>query len=161
VIVARFSSKEDLTQAAKRLRQHGDLRIETRTPTALDEDQEGAGTSIPLLMFLAGIAGAAAGFGMQTYATVWSYPLIVGGRPNFFWTSYTVFAFECGVLAAVTTGFVAFFALNRLPRLWEPADECDMLREASRDGWFLIARGERAREAVRAERPMRMEEVPG
>ncbi len=98
---------------------------------------------------------------MQTYATTVGYPLIIGGRPNFFWTSFIVFAFEAGILSAVTTGFVSFLVANRLPRLWEPADECDMLKDASRDGWFLIARGEGARDAVRELRPLRTEEVPG
>ncbi|MBV9750795.1 MAG: DUF3341 domain-containing protein [Acetobacteraceae bacterium] len=160
MIVARFATKDDLVRAVKRLRQRG-LRIETRTPIALPEDEEGEGSWIPLLIFLAGIIGAGLGFGMQSLATASSYPLVIGGRPNFFWTSYTVFAFECGVLAAVATGFVSFFVANRLPRLWEPADECDMLRDATRDGWFLIARGEGAGEAVRDQGPTRVVEMPG
>jgi hypothetical protein len=160
MIVARFATKDDLVHAVKRLRERG-LRIETRTPIALPDDEEGEGTRIPLLIFLAGMAGAGLAFGMQTYATTTSYPLIIGGRPNFFWTSFIVFAFEVGVLAAVGTGFVSFIVANRLPRLWEPSDECDMLKDASRDGWFLIARGAGAREAVRAQGPTRVEELPG
>lgn len=160
MIVARFASMEDLVGAVKRLRERG-LRIETRTPVALPDDEEGNGSWIPLLMFIAGVTGAVAAFLMQTYATTVGYPLIIGGRPNFFWTSFIVFAFETGILSAVATGFVSFLVANRLPRLWEPADECDMLKGASRDGWFLIARGEGAREAVREQRPLRVEEVPG
>ena len=160
MIIARFATKDDLVRAVKRLREGG-LRIETRTPIALPDDEEGEGTWIPLLIFLAGIGGAALGFGMQALATASSYPLIIGGRPNFFWTSYTVFAFECGVLAAVGTGFVSFFVANRLPRLWEPSDECDMLKDATRDGWFLIARGDGAGAAVREQGPTRVVEMPG
>jgi Protein of unknown function (DUF3341) len=161
VIVARFASMDDLARAAARLRERG-LRVETRSPIALPgDDEEGRGSWIPLLMFIAGITGALAAFLLQTYATTAGYPLIIGGRPNFFWTSFIVFAFEAGILSAVTTGFVSFLVANRLPRLWEPADECDMLKDASRDGWFLIARGEGAREAVRAQGPVRVEEVPG
>ena len=161
MVVARFASKDDLVRAVKRLRERGGLSVETRTPIALPEDAAGEGTWIPLLIFLAGIAGAGLGFGMQSLATASSYPLIVGGRPNFFWTSYTVYAFECGVLAAVMAGFVSFFVANRMPRLWEPADECEMLKDATRDGWFLIARGDGAREAVREQRPVRVVEMPG
>lgn len=160
MIVARFATMDDLVRAVRRLRARG-IAIETRTPVALPDDEEGAGTRLPLLIFLAGMLGAAAGFGMQAYATTVGYPFLIGGRPNFFWTSFIVYAFECGVLAAVATGFIGYFVANRLPRLWEPSDECDMLREATRDGWFLIARGKGAGEAVRAEAPMRVEEVPG
>ena len=41
MIVARFADKEDLARAAERLRRQGGLDVETRTPTALEEDQEG------------------------------------------------------------------------------------------------------------------------
>ena len=160
MIVARFAGKDELVEAVARLRARG-LRIETRTPIALPEDEEGEGTRIPLLMFLAGIGAALAAFGMQVYATTVGYPLIIGGRPDFSWPSFIVFAFETGVLAAVGTGFVTFLVANRLPRLWEPSDECDMLRDATRDGWFLIARGDGAGEAVRQQRPVRVAEVPG
>jgi len=160
MIVARFASMDDLVAAVKRLRDRG-LRIETRTPVALPDDEPGEGSWIPLLIFLGGMIGAAAAFGMQTYATTVGYPLIIGGRPNFFWTSFIVFSFETGILAAVAVGFVSFLVANRLPRLWEPSDECDMLKDASRDGWFLIARGEGAGDAVREQRPLRVEEVPG
>lgn len=160
MIVARFATKDDLVEAVKRLRERG-LRVETRTPIALPGDEDGEGTRIPLLMLLAGLAGAGLAFGMQTLATTTSYPLIIGGRPNFFWTSFIVFAFEVGVLAAVATGFFSFFLANRLPRLWEPSDECDMLKEATRDGWFLIARGEGAGDAVREQGPARVVEMPG
>lgn len=160
MIVARFASKDDLVDAVKRLHALG-LSVETRTPVALDQDEAGSGTWIPLLMFLAAVAGAATAFGMQVYATTVGYPLIIGGRPDFSWPSFTVFAFEMGVLAAIGTGFVSFLVANRLPRLWEPSDECDILRRATRDGWCLIARGTGAGAAVRALRPAQVEEVPG
>lgn len=161
MIVARFASMDDLARAAARLRERG-LKVETRSPIALPgDDKAGRGSWIPLLMFIGGVTGALAAFLMQTFATTVSYPLIIGGRPNFFWTSFIVFAFEAGILSAVAVGFVSFLVANRLPRLWEPADECEMLKDASRDGWFLIARGDGAREAVRAQRPVRVEEVPG
>lgn len=160
MIVARFGSMDELASAVARLRGRG-LRVETRSPIALPADEQGKGSWIPLLMFLGGMIGAAGAFGMQTYATTVGYPLLIGGRPNFFWTSFIVFAFETGILTAVGTGFVSFLVANRLPRLWEPSDECDMLKDASRDGWFLIARGEGAGAAVRELRPVRVEEVPG
>ncbi len=65
------------------------------------------------------------------------------------------------MLAAVGTGFVSFFMANRLPRLWEPSDECDMLKDATRDGWFLIARGHGAGDAVREEGPIRLVDMRG
>ena len=90
-------------------------------------------------------------------------PVLIGGRPNFFWTSYAVYAFECGVLAATMTGFVGFLIACRMPALYEPEDECDALRDATRDGWFLLLRDpdERARATLRELRPDFSRELRG
>ena len=37
-------------------------------------------------------------------------------------------------------GFLAFVVINRLPRLYEPIDESEAFRNASRDGYFLAIR---------------------
>ena len=112
-------------------------------------------------MLAAGVLGAASGFGMQCYATLVGYRLIVGARPDFFWTSFVVYAFECGVLAATLAAFLGYLASCRLPRLYEPADESDALREATRDGYFVVAPDEeRARDLLRGLRPAVMERAP-
>lgn len=159
MIVAGFASPEDLAHAARALREAG-IDAETRSPVALPED-EAAGSRLPLLVLGAGIAGALLGFGMQCYATMVGYRLIIGARPDFFWPSFLVYAFECGVLAATLTAFVGFLASNRLPRLYEPADESDALREATRDGYFVVAPDRKdARDLLRSLRPVVMERAP-
>ena len=142
MIVAGFSGPDSLQHAARTLR-HAGVQVETRTPVALPDDEDGA-SRIPLLVLAAGMLGALGAFGLQCYGAMVSYPLLIGGRPQFFWTSYIVFAFESGVLAAIVTAFCAFLIANRLPRLYEPSDEVDALRAATRDGWFLLARGQDA-----------------
>jgi hypothetical protein len=132
MIVAGFSGPDSLQHAARTLR-HAGVQVETRTPVALPDDEDGA-SRIPLLVLAAGMLGAVGAFGLQCYGAMVSYPLLIGGRPQFFWTSYIVFAFESG----------AFLIANRLPRLYEPSDEVDALRAATRDGWFLLARGQDA-----------------
>ena len=69
---------------------------------------------------------------------------------------------ESGFLAGTLTAFVGFFAANGLPRLYEPSDESAALREASRDGWFVLT-GEPdtvARRVLREARPVLIEQVP-
>ncbi|MBV9750720.1 MAG: DUF3341 domain-containing protein [Acetobacteraceae bacterium] len=159
MIVAGFPDAGSLLHAVQALRERG-AAVETRTPVALPDDEDGK-SRIPLVVLVCALAIAAAGFFMQWYATTVGYRLLIGGRPNFFWTSYLVYAFECGVLAATSTAFIAFLAANRLPRLWEPADECDSLREATRDGWFLVTDGEDARTVLAKLHPTSLEQVPG
>lgn len=147
MIVAGFPSRDALLAALDRLRDAG-IPVETRTPAALPEP---SGSPLPRAAAIAGLAGAAAGFGMQCYATMAGYRMLIGGRPDFFWTSYLVYAFECGVLAAMLTCFVGFFIACRMPALYEPEDESEALRAATRDGWFLLLRrpDQRGRAALR------------
>jgi len=160
VIVAGFNGPDALQDAVRRLRDAG-VEAETRTPYALPEDEDAPGTRIPLIALLAGLGLGGAGFAMQCWATMRGYPLLIGGRPDFFWTSYLVYALECGVLGAVAAAFGAFLIANRLPRLWESGDESEALREATRDGWFLVVHGPAApaRAVLRPLNPVQFEEI--
>ncbi len=158
MIVAGFADAAGLLRAAARLRQAG-LAVETRTPVALPDDEHGP-SRIPRAVLGAALLALGGAFGMQCYATMVSYPQLIGGRPNFFWTSFLVWAFEFGVLAATVTAFAGFLVAHRLPRYWEPADECDALRAATRDGWFLIAEGEEAHRLLAECHPGSLDQVP-
>jgi hypothetical protein len=136
-LVASFPTQAQLCDALPRLRALG--VVETYTPQALDHDQ----TSIlPLIVLLAGLAGAAGGFLIQLYANVIAYPVDIGGRPKFSWPAFIPIAFEIGVLSAVVTGFIGFLVVNRLPRLYDPVDEAMLMRGATRDRWCLAVRTE-------------------
>ena len=160
MMVARFSGPDELMEAVHRLRDAG-VPAETRTPVALPPDAEGT-SRLPSLVLAVGLLAAAGAFGMQWYANAVSYPLIVGGRPAFFWTSYLLFALEAGFLGGTLTAFIGFFAANRLPLLYEPADESEVLRSSSRDGWCVLTGGPdaAARRVLRELRPEEIEQVP-
>ena len=158
MIVARFAGPDELVAAVAVFRRAG-VAADTRTPVALPDDAQGR-SRIPLVVLGAGLAAAIAAFLMQWYAAAVGYRLLIGGRPDFFWTSYLVYAVECGMLAATLTAFTGFFAANRLPALYDPSDECDALRGASRDGWFLVSdRDAQARRLLGGLRPVSLEHV--
>lgn len=157
MIVAAFPDADSLQRAANDLRSAG-FRVQTRSPIALPQDEHGP-SRIPRAILAAALFLAAAAFAMQCYALIWGYPILIGGRPGFFWTSYAVYAFECGVLAATCTAFFGFLLANRMPRYWEPSDEADRLRDATRDGWYLVAEGRHAWEKVSELHPLHIEQV--
>jgi hypothetical protein len=154
-----FATEHELVSALPALRAARLGAIETYTPAPIE-----TGSSIlPLLVLIAGVAGAIAGFCLQSYANMAAYPIDIGGRPDFSWPAFVPIAFENGVLAAVLTGFVGYFVVNRLPRLYESADECDAMRRAMRDLWCVAIRTDdprRARELLRTHAPTHVEELP-
>lgn len=151
-IIVRFDTEQALENAAARLRAECATEVVTYTPKALAEDESGRGSPIPLMIFVAGIVGAAAMFGLETYSDVLNWPVNVGGRPPLSWPAFVPIAFEFGVLCAITTGFFAYVIAGRLTRLWEPVDEADAMRVAMRDGWLLAVRSNDPGEMARARR---------
>jgi hypothetical protein len=134
-LLVQFESEHALKAALKALDAAGIQPAETYTPMPLDEAP--SGSPLPLAMFVAGMFGFIGFFLLMAYADVYAYPLDIGGRPRFAWPTFIPIAFELGVLCAMAAGFFGYFALCRMPTLYDPIDECEHFRLASRDGWFL------------------------
>jgi Protein of unknown function (DUF3341) len=132
LIVASFTSETDLTEALPRLRALG--AVETYTPKPPHDDRP---SILPLIVLIAGVLGAGAGFGMQVYANTIGYPVDIGGRPGFSWPAFVPIASEIGILAAMLAGFFGYLVVNRLPHLYDPVDEAMLMRHASRDRWCV------------------------
>lgn len=109
-----------------------------------------------------GLLGGMGGFGMQVYATTISYPLDIGGRPDFSWPSYIPATFELAVLGAVLAGMVGYMVVVRLPRLYDPVDESTAMRGVMTGGYVLVVRSPdaaRVREILARHDPLTIEEV--
>ena len=100
--MAEFASAETLVAAARRTRAAGYRRLDAYAPFPVDELPDALDlppSRIPLFMLGGGLAGAAAGLGMQYYhANLHAYPMNIGGRPLNAWPAFIPATFELIIL---------------------------------------------------------------
>lgn len=139
-VIAEFETPGDLVHAARRVYEQGYRRINGYSPYPIEELSEAIGfthTSLPLIVFIGGVLGGIAGFGMQYYMEVIDYPLNVGGKPFNSWPAFIPITFECIVLAAAFSAVLGMLILNKLPQPYHPVFNAPNFALATRDRFFL------------------------
>ena len=142
-LLAEFGSPADLLRAVQSLRSEKYHDMETYTPFDIPELDEPLGLSRSRLGWLAlvgGIVGLVAGYGIQWWANVHSYPVNAGGRPAHAVPAFLLATFEATVLAASLAVFFGVLLLLRLPRLWSIEDDVEDFYRASIDRYWLAMR---------------------
>jgi hypothetical protein len=139
--LAEFPSADALAAAVRRARAEGYSALDAFTPFPVPAIKEILGfrdRKVQGTMLIGGLSGALIGLLLQTYATVWHYPLNIGGRPNFSWPAYIIIIFELTVLTSGLCGLAAILAFNGLPKPHHPLFAVPGFERATRDRFFLL-----------------------
>lgn len=139
-MIAEFDGPDEILEAATKTREAGYTKIEAYTPfpvhglaDVIDKEDH----RIKWLIFLGGAAGAASGYGLQYWVSVFAYPHNVGGKPLQSWPAFIPVTFECMVLFASFAAVIGMLGLNGLPRPHHPIFNAKNFEFASRSKFFL------------------------
>ena len=139
-LMAKFDTPEEVVEAARKARAAGYRKMEAYSPFPIEELTEILNFKpiIQYLVFIGGVVGAISGFGLQYYASVIAYPLIIGGRPFNSWPSFIVVIFELTILFAGLVAVFGMLGLNGFPHPYHPVFNGKDFHLVSRDKFFLV-----------------------
>ncbi len=140
-LLAEFDTPSQLVRAAENAYAAGYRRMDCYTPYPVEEAAEAIGfhkNEVSLVCLVGGMLGVAAMFSLETWISVWSYPLNIAGRPYFSWPAFVVPAYEWTILFAGLSAAFGMLALNGLPQVYHPLFNAPNFRNgATSDKFFL------------------------
>jgi hypothetical protein len=139
-LIAEFGEPEELLRATREAHTRGYRMMEAYTPFPIEGLAEALGfhkNGMAAIVLLGGLAGGIAGYFMQWYSAVISFPIDVGGRPLNSWPSFIPITFEMTVLGAALAAVFGMLGLNGLPRPHHPVFNVASFALATRNRFFL------------------------
>ena len=140
-LLAEFDTPTQLVRAAEGAYAEGWRRMDCYTPYPVEEASEAIGfhkNEVSLVCLLGGLMGVLAMFSLETWISVWAYPLNIGGRPYYSWPAFVVPAYEWTILFAGLSAAFGMLALNGLPQPYHPLFNAPNFRNgATTDKFFL------------------------
>jgi len=139
-LMAEFETPTALVAATEKARLTGYRHMDAYSPIPVEELNEALGlrrTRLPKLVFMGGVLGGLAGYGLEYFSAVLAYPVNIGGRPFHSWPQFIPVTFETTVLGAALTCFIGMWALNKLPQPYHPVFNVPAFARASTDRFFL------------------------
>jgi len=140
-LLAEFDSADALLSAARQVGAAGYTKTDAFSPFPIHDLAESLGFKdrrISALVFLGGVVGLLAGYGLEYWTQAVAYPLNIGGRPYHAWVAFIPPAFETTILFAAFTAGISMIVMNGLPRPYHPVFNAERFSLASQDKFFLV-----------------------
>ena len=139
-ILAEFATPADLYHACERVRDAGFTRWDAHSPFPVHGLSKAMGlrrSTLPWIVLVMALTGAALGFVLQWWVHTSAYPLVISGKPFFTWPAFIPVTFEVAVLFGALGAVFGMFGLNRLPMHHHPLFQSKVFERASDDAFFI------------------------
>lgn len=139
-VLAEFRHPGALLEAARSVREAGFKRFDVHSPFPIHGMDRAMGLGNSLVGWLTvggGMAGMALGVWLQWWTSAVDYPINISGKPFFAIEPSIPVIFELTILLAALSTVIGMFALNGLPRPYNPLFYSDRFRKVTDDGFFL------------------------
>ncbi len=140
-VLAEYPHPGALMQAARGVREAGYNRYDTYSPFPIHgmDAAMGLGPSkVGIAAFVGGAGGLLLALWLQWWTSEVDYPLNISGKPLFAFEPSIPVTFELTVLLAALATVATMFAVNGLPRPWNPLFNSKHIHRATDDGFFLF-----------------------
>ena len=142
IVMAALTVGDELSEAAKRVRDAGFRRWDVFSPFPIHgmDEAMGLGKSwLSAVVLIGGVTGLLTAVILEFGPSWFIYPVIVHGKP-FNWATVPAFfpiMFELTILFSAFSAFFANLIMNGLPRWHHPIFNWDRFARVTNDGFFL------------------------
>lgn len=139
-VLAEFSGPGPLLRACRMVRDSGYERWDAHAPYQVHGLSRAMGlrhSMVPWYTLIAGLAAAAAAFGLQAWTHSRAYALVFSGKPLFAWQAYVPITFEVGVLGAAAAAVLSMLVVSKLPMLHHPLFDSTRFEKAGDNRFFI------------------------
>jgi hypothetical protein len=139
-VLAEFATPGELYHACERVRDAGFTRWDAHTPFPVHGLSKAMGlrrSTLPWIVLVMALTGAALGFILQWWVHTTAYPLVISGKPFFTWPAFIPITFEVSVLFGALGAVFGMFGLNKLPMHHHPLFKSKVFERASDDTFFI------------------------
>ena len=140
-VLAEFKSPSSLYNVVKVLKKIGYEKIDTFSPFpihSMDKAMRLKDSYIGYIVAVGALLGFSLGFGLQTWASVEAYPMIISGKKLFSWQAFIPITFELTILLSAFAAVFGMFFLNKLPKYHSPLFEIEDFKGVTSHRFFLL-----------------------